>query len=277
MNVRAGSDVVNLSVNVMRFESRDARSAVRELQRAGLGDRSRFRSSGGSIAPTIARSSASAPRRWRSGVSRACCSRSSGCPPCMGRSPADYVRRFDPQRDAPRVRRHRPSLDARRRLVALLLAAAADDRSQSGSIEGFFLEGYDPAARGRRRRARQLFDARAGARPDGARTAGVRRRGPASATSFRGPSAGSGCKRLNLFLRWMVRTRRARSRRVDARSPVEADRAARHARDPRRPLPAADALHQPGLADGARHHGLAARGSIRPIRSGTTSRCATSG
>ena len=32
---------------------------------------------------------------------------------------------------------------------------------------------------------------------------------------FPRPSAGSACKRLNLFLRWMVRTRRSRPRRLD--------------------------------------------------------------
>ena len=35
---------------------------------------------------------------------------------------------------------------------------------------------------------------------------------------FTRPSTGSACKRLNLFLRWMVRHGRRRSRRLDARS-----------------------------------------------------------
>ena len=60
--------------------------------------------------------------------------------------------------------------------------------------------------------------------------------------------------------------RRARSRRLDARVAVEAGRAARHARDSRRPLPAADALYEPGLGDGARHHRVAP--ADRPARSG---------
>src|SRR5206468_2657640 len=52
--------------------------------------------------------------------------------------------------------------------------------------------------------------------------------------------------------------RRARSWRVAPRLVGETDRAARHARDPRRTLPAFDALHEPRLADGARHHRVAA-------------------
>ena len=78
----------------------------------------------------------------------------------MGPAPAAYVRRFDPRRDAPAFAGivHRWTREAD--IVALLwLLRQMIDRA--GSIEGFFLEGYDAGGRRHRRRARQLFDARA--------------------------------------------------------------------------------------------------------------------
>jgi uncharacterized protein (TIGR02757 family) len=75
---------------------------------------------------------------------------------------------------------------------------------RSGSIEGFFVEGYSddhedigPALDSFARRAMALDIRRAYGR--------VPRR-PGVAYFFTRPSAGSGCKRLNLFLRWMVRS-----------------------------------------------------------------------
>ena len=90
-----------------------------------------------------------------------------------------------------------------RDIVALLwLLRQMLDRS--GSMERFFLEGYDPAAIGHRRaldsfscRALAL-DLRAAYGAASASRGGVR-------YFFPRPSAGSACKRLNLFLRWMVR------------------------------------------------------------------------
>ena len=87
-------------------------------------------------------------------------------------------------------------------LVALLwLIKQMIDRS--GSIEGFFLEGYDPAAADITD-ALDSFSTRA-------RTLDLKRaygRVPQRAGVwyfFPRPSAGSACKRLNLFLRWMIR------------------------------------------------------------------------
>ena len=75
---------------------------------------------------------------------------------------------------------------------------------QSGSIEGFFLEGYrdehedvGPALDSFSTRALALDIRRAYGR--------VPRR-PGVCYFFPRPSAGSACKRLNLFLRWMVRS-----------------------------------------------------------------------
>lgn len=126
----------------------------------------------------------------------------------MGPQPAAYVRAFDPARDgrafAGVVHRWTRGPD----LVALVwVMRQMIDRA--GSIEGFFLEGHDPAA-SNVEGALDAFSARAmaldltaayGRRPrpsTGSGRAGV-------SSFFPRPSAGSPCKRLNLFLRWMVR------------------------------------------------------------------------
>jgi uncharacterized protein (TIGR02757 family) len=78
---------------------------------------------------------------------------------------------------------------------------------RSATIEGFFLEGYDPAA-GDVAAALDSFSERAMAldltaaygRPSTRSGAAV-----GVAYFFPRPSKGSACKRLNLFLRWMVR------------------------------------------------------------------------
>jgi uncharacterized protein (TIGR02757 family) len=121
----------------------------------------------------------------------------------MGPRPAAFVRRFDPDARHPELRAmvHRWTRGAD--LVALLwILRQMLDRS--GSIEGFFVEGYSddhedigPALDSFARRAMALDIRRAYGR--------VPRR-PGVAYFFTRPSAGSGCKRLNLFLRWMVRS-----------------------------------------------------------------------
>ncbi len=120
----------------------------------------------------------------------------------MGDHPAEYVRRFDPRRDAPAfahlVHRWTRGPD----LVALVwLLAQMIDRS--GSIEGFFLDGYDPSAVDVES-AVDSFSTRALALDMKAAYGRVPRR-PGVCYFFPRPSAGSACKRLNLFLRWMVR------------------------------------------------------------------------
>ena len=135
-----------------------------------------------------------------------------------GPHPAAYVRAFAPRRHAPSfatvVHRWTRGPD----LVALLwLMRQMIDRS--GSIEGFFAEQYDPAASDVEQ-ALDSFAARALALDLEAAYGKQRRpstRTPASSLRagrqrrlgvcyfFPRPSAGSGCKRLNLFLRWMVR------------------------------------------------------------------------
>jgi uncharacterized protein (TIGR02757 family) len=73
----------------------------------------------------------------------------------------------------------------------------------SGSIEVFFLRGYDPAADDVEQ-ALDRFSAGALALDLKAAYGRVPKR-PGVCYFFPRPAAGSGCKRLNLFLRWMVR------------------------------------------------------------------------
>jgi uncharacterized protein (TIGR02757 family) len=119
----------------------------------------------------------------------------------MGTSPATFVRRFDPQRDAralePIVHRWTKGED----LVALVIIL--QEMLRRGSIEAFFVDGYDPDARDISG-ALESFSTRALAvdlRP----AYGPRRPRPGAAYFFPRPSSGGACKRLNLFLRWMVR------------------------------------------------------------------------
>jgi uncharacterized protein (TIGR02757 family) len=74
---------------------------------------------------------------------------------------------------------------------------------RAGSIEGFFLEGYDASADDIAG-ALDSFSTRAMALDLKAAYGRVPKR-PGVGYFFPRPSAGSGCKRLNLFLRWMVR------------------------------------------------------------------------
>jgi uncharacterized protein (TIGR02757 family) len=121
----------------------------------------------------------------------------------MGPSPAAFVRRFDPLRDSrplmPLVHRWIRGKD----LAALLLILQRMLRD-AGSIEQFFLAGDDPAAPDVAP-ALESFSTRAldtDLRPI------YGRRMPKRAGVcyfFPRPSSGSACKRLNLFLRWMVR------------------------------------------------------------------------
>src|SRR6185503_6838225 len=120
----------------------------------------------------------------------------------MGPRPAAFVRSFDPAR-------HRAPIDPLvhrwirgRDLVGLLLILQRMLR-EGGTIERFFVAGDDPAAPDIAP-ALDAFSTRAletDLRPAYGRVpkrAGV-------CYFFPRPSAGSACKRLNLFLRWMVR------------------------------------------------------------------------
>ena len=120
----------------------------------------------------------------------------------LGHSPAAFIRHFDPARDAhalrPLVHRWIRGVD----LIALIWILR-QMIGEAGSIEQYFLEG-DVADAPDVGPALNHFAARALAvdlDPAYGDHAGRRR----VAYFFPRPDGGSACKRLNLFLRWMVR------------------------------------------------------------------------
>ena len=120
----------------------------------------------------------------------------------LGPHPAAFVRTFDPSAPHPDLRAmvHRWT---RGEDLAALLWILRQMLQESGSIEGFFAEGLSPddedvtAALERFSTRALAFDTR----PAYGRV--PRRRGVCY--FFPRPSTGSACKRLNLYLRWMVR------------------------------------------------------------------------
>lgn len=120
----------------------------------------------------------------------------------MGPRPAEYVRRFEPSRDAAAFDGLVHRWTRERDIVALLwLLKQMLDRA--GSIEGFFIEGYDPVTADLAA-AIESFSTRAMALDLKAAYGRVPKR-PGVSYFFPCPSKGSACKRMNLFLRWMIR------------------------------------------------------------------------
>lgn len=120
----------------------------------------------------------------------------------MGPTPAQFVRGFDPARDAP-VCRELGHRWVRGSDVMGLLWVQRVMIETAGSLEGFFLHGARTDA-GDVESALESFTERACAIPLDV----VRRHtttDPNVRYFFPRPSAGSACKRLNLFLRWVVR------------------------------------------------------------------------
>lgn len=120
----------------------------------------------------------------------------------MGEHPAEYVRRFEPEVHGaalfPLVHRWTRGVD----LVALLWLLR-QMLERGGSLEGFFAEGADPHAESVEQ-ALESFSTRALAL-DLTEAYGTVPARPGVAYFFSRPSSGGACKRLNLFLRWMVR------------------------------------------------------------------------
>jgi uncharacterized protein (TIGR02757 family) len=120
----------------------------------------------------------------------------------MGPAPARFVRGFDAEQDADRFDRFIYRFNRPRDLVAFCMAAR-DILGAHGTLERFFLTRYSPDdphvgpalehfARGfRSTDLKAVF-------PRGRLSRGYRHLFPL-------PSAGGPCKRLHLFLRWMVR------------------------------------------------------------------------
>jgi uncharacterized protein (TIGR02757 family) len=120
----------------------------------------------------------------------------------MGSRPAQYVRAFEPDARHPELRKmvHRWT---RGDDLAALLWILRQMLEQSGSIEAFFLEGDRPDAEDVGV-ALDSFSTRA-LTLDIRRAYGRLPKRPGVCYFFPRPSAGSACKRLNLFLRWMIR------------------------------------------------------------------------
>ncbi len=119
----------------------------------------------------------------------------------MGESPAAFVRAFTPDRAA--------AFDAlghrwiRSRDLAALTWQLHQMVRDHGSLEGFFAVGHDATAESVED-GLESFSTRAMALDLDA-VYGRARPTPGVAYFFSRPSAGGACKRLNLFLRWMVR------------------------------------------------------------------------
>jgi uncharacterized protein (TIGR02757 family) len=131
----------------------------------------------------------------------------------MGPSPAAYVKSFEPRHETPRLRHlvHRWIRGVDLAALLWILRQMLDSR---GSIEEFFTHGADAEA-DTVEQALDSFSARACAldqravygrtRPAHAADGRPVRSGPGVAYFFARPSRGGACKRLNLYLRWMVR------------------------------------------------------------------------
>jgi len=120
----------------------------------------------------------------------------------MGTSPRAFVRDFDPARDAPAFDRFIYRFNRPRDLVALCVALR-DVLAGYGTLERCFVSGDDPGAPhlgpALERFARAFLDADVRTLfPRGRLSRGYRHLFPL-------PSTGGPCKRLHLFLRWMVR------------------------------------------------------------------------
>jgi len=125
----------------------------------------------------------------------------------LGPSPAAFVRAFDPARDGaplrPLVHRWTRGDD----FVALIwtLRRFLDEH---GSLEAAFAPGLDPAAEDVGPALERFSEAAREIKSPGVVLAKGRPRAqktPGVFYFFSRPSTGSACKRLNLFLRWMVR------------------------------------------------------------------------
>lgn len=120
----------------------------------------------------------------------------------MGPSPAAFVRGFDPARDRNCFAHlvHRWTNGADFAAMVWILRQMLD---RSGSVEAFFLDGL-PEDAVDVSPALESFSTRALA-TDVTPIYGRKKPKPGVAYFFSRPSSGGACKRLNLYLRWMVR------------------------------------------------------------------------
>ncbi|HWI40768.1 MAG TPA: TIGR02757 family protein [Verrucomicrobiae bacterium] len=120
----------------------------------------------------------------------------------IGPSPRSFVEDFRPRQGLRLFSGFRHRFNDHRDLCALLLAARLMI-AESGSIGGFFRQGYDPAAEDVGC-ALSSFSARVLAL-DYSPVFGRGALSPGFRYLFPSPAGGSACKRLCMYLRWMVR------------------------------------------------------------------------
>jgi uncharacterized protein (TIGR02757 family) len=120
----------------------------------------------------------------------------------MGASPAAYVRGFEPVRDR-RALDHLVHRWTRGIDLAALVWILRQMLDSHGSLEAYFVDGADPEAE-TVEAALDAFSRRA-CTLDRTAVYGRTVRTPGVGYFFARPSSGGACKRLNLFLRWMVR------------------------------------------------------------------------
>lgn len=120
----------------------------------------------------------------------------------MGASPAAYVRGFEPVRDR-RTLDHLVHRWTRGIDLAALVWILRQMLDSHGSLEAYFVDGADPEAE-TVEAALDAFSRRA-CMLDRKAVYGRTVRTPGVGYFFARPSSGGACKRLNLFLRWMVR------------------------------------------------------------------------
>jgi uncharacterized protein (TIGR02757 family) len=119
----------------------------------------------------------------------------------LGSEPAKFVRAFEPSRDGAPLRSLVHRWTRGDDFVALIwtLRRYLDEH---GSLEAAFAPGLDPAAEDVGAALEQFSNAARVFSAKGSRSA---KKTPGVFYFFSRPSTGSACKRLNLFLRWMVR------------------------------------------------------------------------
>lgn len=122
----------------------------------------------------------------------------------MGESPARFIRRFDPARAPAHFRQfvHRFNSGFDLALLCHLLHQAI---AAAGSLQAFFLKGYDPTHEDIGPALTSFVDRMLSLDVSPFYPSGLLPAKAGVRFFFPSPAQGSACKRLNLFLRWMVR------------------------------------------------------------------------
>ena len=122
----------------------------------------------------------------------------------MGDSPARFIRRFAPARDSARFRhvvhRFNTGLD-----LAVLCHLLHQAIAAAGSLQAFFLKGYDPAHEDIEPALTSFVERMLSLDVSPFYPSSSLPAKTGARFFFPSPAQGSACKRLNLFLRWMVR------------------------------------------------------------------------